>query len=131
MAKKENNEERVFKVDIIKEVGDLSNKEKVVLVTGAETTQLEEICTNNETIKPVKYAIIHTVNSSSDDGEYDTLIIFDESGRLISTGSYAFIESFEAIYDIMHTSDEEWGVMVVQKESKNYKGKSFYKAVLV
>lgn len=130
MAKKELNE-RVFHVDIIKEVGDLSNKEKVMLVTGAETTQLEEIFTNNETIKPVKYAITHTVNSSSDDGEYDTMIIFDESGRLISTGSHAFIESFESIYDIMHGGDEEWGIMVVQKESKNYKGKSFYKAVLV
>lgn len=131
MTKKENNEERVFHVDIVKEVGELTNKEKVILVTGAETTQLEEIFTNNETIRPVKYAIIHTINSSSDDGEYDTMIIFDESGRLISTGSHAFIESFEAIYDIMHGGDEEWGIMVVQKESKNYKGKSFYKAVLV
>lgn len=128
---KNNNEERVYKVDIIKEVGQLTNKEKVMLVTGAETTGVEEIYTNGETIKPVKYAVLHIVNSASEDGEYDTLIIFTEDGRLISTGSKAFIESFEAIYDIMKDSEEEWGIMVASKESKNYKGKAFYKAVLV
>ena len=130
MAKK-NSEERVYKVNIIKEVGQLTSKEKVMLITGAETTGVEEIYTNGETIKPVKYAILHTVNSSSDDGEYDTLIIFTEDGRLISTGSRSFTESFEAIYEIMKDFDDEWGIMVASKQSKNYNGKSFYKAVLV
>lgn len=121
-----------YKVTIIEESETpLTNKERVMLMTGAETTALEDVCVNKTVIKPVKHAILHVINSTSEDGEYNTLIIFDESGDLISTGSSSFIESYKTIVDTMSDSEEEWGIRAIQKESKNYKGKFFYKATLV
>lgn len=84
-------------------------------------------------IKPTAYAIldIHNDEVKREDGkkDYKTLIVECEDGKVYTTGSKTFTESFVNIFDTMQGEDFE--VLVLRKDSTNYKGKYFLTCTIV
>ncbi len=117
-----------YNVEITETSRELSKKERVQLKTNAGT-KLDEIA-------PVVlenitgYAKLHVTNPSlKSNPEYDHYVILTEGGNYY-TGSPSFMETFMAIWSEM-SGEDDWGIEVFKRDSKNYAGKQFLSCALV
>lgn len=131
--------ENTFTVTIKETSKELTKRERIMYKDTTEAIPLD-VATQEVfegefvTIEPVGYVVLGIHNENTDDKDYDQYLIIDAEGNRYITGSNAFWGSFKNIWDEMTdngTDFEPFQIRVVRKESKNYKGKSFLKAVLI
>ena len=87
-------------------------------------------------ISPKDYVILDITTDkpvASGNENYKNMIIIDRNGTKYATGSNSFMESFINIYNIMHEDEEDpvYDIVVVRKDSKNYRGKYFLSCNIV
>lgn len=100
-------------------------KERVALKTFANAHPLDDPEMDGAIIEPVGWAVIQVHNEKSDNKDYNKYLIIAKDGEKYVTGSLPFWRSFKEIWEEMEGVDEDWGIAVRRKESKNYKGKEF------
>lgn len=117
----------------IREVSkELSAKERIQLKDTTNAVKLDEVTQAEPiTIHPQMYAELDIHNEMSDNVDYKNYIVVDRDGTKYVTGSSSFWSSFMEIAEEMENEDEEWGITVYRKESKNYKGKEFITCSIV
>lgn len=100
-------------------------KERVALKTFANVHPLDDPEMDGAIIEPAGWATIQVHNEKSDNKDYNKYLIIAKDGEKYVTGSLPFWRSFKEIWEEMEGVDEDWGIVVRRKESKNYKGKEF------
>lgn len=115
-----------YSVQIKEASREFTGKEKIILKDLTDSIRIDEATAAEALIiKPVDYAILNIHNEKSDTKEYEKLVILAEDGQKYTTGSASFISTFMDIWSDMSGEEEEWELKLYQRESKNYKGKSF------
>lgn len=120
---------------------DVTNKRQVVrLKDTADCLPIDQIMGDNQDgllIEVQSWARleVHNENAKSDK-DYTVLKLIATDGQSYKTGSKAFIESFEDIWDeiqegVQPDQQEPVTIKVFAKDSKNYPGKSYYQCRLV
>lgn len=112
---------------------ELTPKQRVAVKDFSNAISLDEITqAEGKVIINIDYLVTCLVhNESAEDKDYPKYVIVDKSGNKYVTGSEAFITSLNDILDEMDGSDEDYGIEVYRKESKNYKGKHFLTCSIV
>ena len=111
---------------------ELTAKEKIHLKDTTNAVKLDEVTqTEPVTIYPQMYAVLDIHNEKSENVDYKNYVVVDKDGTKYVTGSNSFWSSFMGIATEMENEDEEWGIQVYHKESKNYKGKEFITCSIV
>lgn len=82
-----------------------------------------------ENVKDFVHITVH--NDKSDDKDYDNFLVIDEKGDKYVTGSHAFWNAFQDIYNEMKNETEPWGIQLNLIPSKNYKGKNVLTCSLI
>jgi hypothetical protein len=82
-----------------------------------------------ENVKDFVHITVH--NDKSDDKDYDNFLVIDANGEKYVTGSHAFWNAFQDIYNEMKNETEPWGVQLNLIPSKNYKGKNVLTCSLI
>ena len=117
-----------YEVKIIESSKELTARERISLKNFDEMIALDEVV-NSETpkitIDVFGYVVASVHNEKSDNVDYDKFIIIGKDGQRYITGSRPFFSSFKEIWDEMKAENEDWGITVYKRDSKNYKGKSF------
>ena len=117
-----------YEVKIIESSKDLTARERISLKNFDEMVALDEVV-NSETPKITiavsGYVVAGVHNEMSDNVDYEKFIILGKDGQRYITGSQPFFSSFMEIWDEMKGENDDWGITVYKRESKNYKGKSF------
>lgn len=123
----------MYKVEIKEASRDLTPREKVMIKDTGNAVALDEATRISSVVINVWYYAILTIHNdkSNGDTDYEKIVIVDEAGNKFVTGSPTFMRSFYDIYADMQDDPELWAIEVYQKESKNYKGKSFISCSLV
>lgn len=117
-----------YEVKIIESSKELTARERISLKNFDEMIALDEAVnaeTPKITIDVYGYVVASVHNLKSDNVDYEKFIIIDKDGQRYITGSQPFFSSFIEIWDEMKGENEDWGITVYKRESKNYKGKSF------
>ena len=105
---------------------ELSAKERIQLKDTTNAVKLDEVTQAEAiTLYPQMYAVLDIHNEKSDNIDYKNYVVIDRDGTKYVTGSDSFWSSFMEIASEMENENEEWGITVYRKESKNYKGKEF------
>ena len=106
----------------------LSAKDRIKYKQLDTARHLDEIVTPESSfvIEEVKgYVLLEIHNEKADTPDYIKLLIVDSNDNKFTTGSESFIRAFGEIYTEMSGEAESWGVEILKRESKNYKGKYF------
>jgi hypothetical protein len=114
-----------YKVNIVEtSIQNLSVKDKIKLKDLTNATRIDQ-CVGS-VIKPVAYAILDVDNEHSADKNYRKYLIVDADGNKYHTGSESFWTSFKDIWDEMNEAGEsDFDLLIYERESKNYTGKTF------
>lgn len=106
---------------------ELSAKERISLKDTGDALRLdEETQAGVVTIYPAIIARIDVHNEKSENKDYSNYVLVDKNGTKYVTSSESFWRQLSDIFDEMcDAGEEEWGIKVYRKESKNYKGKEF------
>lgn len=122
----------VFTVEIKETSKELTKKERVKMKDMSNAIKLDEVTTDGSFIlKPDFFVILSIHNSkSTDNPDYENIMIVDENGTKYVTGSNSFITNFSEIWNEMKGEDD-WELEVYKKDSKNYKGKQFLTCSIV
>lgn len=117
----------MFKVTIREASKEMTARERIKFKDISNTESLDKLVTpgNGIEIKPVAFAILDVENDRADEGSYVKYIIEDNNGILYSTGSDSFFNTFYLIHSEMQESGEDYTLLIMKKESKNYSGKHF------
>lgn len=123
----------MYKVEIKESSKELTKRERIRLKDTSEAAGLDDLSMNSDlVISPVGYAVLGVHNDAADDPDYEQYLIWDNEDNCYVTGSRSFWESFLNIWEEMTDEGfEPFEIRVIRKESKNYKGKEFLKAVLI
>lgn len=106
----------------------LSAKDRIKYKQLDTARQLDELtsCESSFIIEEVKgYVLLEIHNEKADTPDYIKLLIIDSNDNKFTTGSESFIRAFGEIYTEMSGEAEPWGIEILKRESKNYKGKYF------
>lgn len=115
-----------YNVTISSASRELSARERIAIKDFSNAIPLDEATKDGKlVITPVDYAVLDVHNEKSDNKDYKKFVVIDAAGTKYVTGSENFFDSFMEIREEMSGEDEEFSIEVYQKESKNYKGKSF------
>ena len=116
------------KTEIIKSSKELTKVERVAIKNLSSAVRLDMETKDGEhlIISPVYYVILKV---SSEDKEYEKIIIEDKNGIKYTTGSETFISRFTDIYDEME--GEDFNIDIFSAESKKYTGKFYITCDLV
>ena len=112
---------------------ELTAKQRISLKDTGDAVRLDE-ATQKDTIiiYPDIIARIDVHNEKSDNKDYANYVIVDKNGVKYVTSSESFWRQLSDIQDEMaDAGEEEWGIKVYRKESKNYKGKEFITCSIV
>ena len=132
MAKKNNNIDANYSVQIKESSKELSAKERIALKDTTNAIKLDTACEGQTlTITPVAYAILEIHNEKSDNVDYENYVIIDSENNKYVTGSQSFFSSFKNIWDEMQGEDEEWSLDCYKLDSTNYNGKQFLTCSIV
>ncbi len=106
---------------------ELTPIERIQMKDVSNAISLDSVVTPNEPlmIKPVAYSILDVHNDKSDSGDYTKFVIEDENGDRYTTGSESFFDYFEAIHKELADAGIAYTLVILKKESQNYKGKYF------
>lgn len=126
-----------YSVKIIDSTVELSAKDKAKLVTG-----LDDCVSINDTIddtaddalvieNPLGYVELEITNPKAENPVYSKYIIVTKDGEWYITGSESLIESYLDIAEIMSEVDEDYSIKIKKVESRNYKGKHFFKCYIL
>ena len=124
----------MYKSEVISCEKELSKKEQVLLKDMSDTHSIDELTKENGLIINVNFTAkvkIHNDKIEGDNKEYTKMVFVDKDGERYTTGSQSLINAYEDIANDMKDSNEEWGIKVIRKESKNYKGGTFLTCVIV
>lgn len=126
----ENKKYKVVIVDALKD--NMSAKEKIAAKHYDDAISIEK----DILIDIVNYVVldVHNELNKDKDKDYTVLVMYDENGTKYKTSSNSFISSLQNIFEDLIGEDaleDVTTIKVVEKESKNFKGKGFYTAVLV
>lgn len=112
-----------FEIHIKESSRELTKKEQVNLKTSLNFAKMDEIAPFQFT--PVDYAVLSVHNENSKlNTDYDLFIFFADDGTIFSTASATFFRQFKTIWEDMKDEDD-WGLNVFKRDSKNYAGKAF------
>lgn len=129
------------KVNIIESSRPFSKKEELAIKMGSNAAlKLDQLTKDGAEIKfsPEAWAILEIEREN--DAPFNQYIVIDKEGRIYSTGSASFWDSFRNIYDEMKTAlmtgaadpeDDYYEIRVFQLPSKKYTGKSFITCAIV
>lgn len=126
-------ENKKYKVEIVDALkGNMTAKEKIAAKHYDDAISIEQ----DILIDIVNYVVldVHNELNKDKDTDYVVLVMYDKDGTKYKTSSCSFISSLEDIFADLIGEDaleEVTTIKVVEKESKNFKGKGFYTAVLV
>lgn len=110
------------KTEIIKSSKELTKVERVAIknISNAVRLDVETKDEGHIVITPEYYVILKV---STDDKEYEKIIITDKNGVKYTTGSETFISRFTDIFDEME--GEDFNIDIFSAESKKYTGKYY------
>lgn len=121
-----------YSVNVAETSKELSAKERIQIKDTTNAVKLDEVTqTEPVTIYPEVYAVLDIHNEKSENVDYKNYVVIDKDGTKYVTGSDSFWSSFMEIAKEMANENEEWGIQVYRKESKNYKGKEFITCSIV
>lgn len=120
----------MFKAIITECSKELSNKEKLQYSDYSNAIAIDTLPDNTE-ISVANYAVLNIHNDKSENTDYTVYMVEDKVGQKYYTSSESFFSTFKGYWDGMQDSDEEWGIQIFKKESKNYKGKGFITCTIV
>lgn len=130
--------EKNYKATIVESNKSLTAKEKIMLKDTSDALSLGELVeVESLLIKPELWATVHIENDLADNKEYDVYIVVDKDGQKYKTSSESFYRSFsdicDEITDAIADGEDigEFEIKVYNKESRNYKGKSFITCSIV
>lgn len=121
-----------YSVNIKETSKELSKRERIALKDTTAMNSIDAISQieSNLTLDVEYYAILEIHNDKAKDNtDYENLVIHDTNGEFYYTGSKSFIKSFINIATEM--GDEEFGIRVYRKPSKNYANKEFISCTIV
>ena len=126
----ENKKYKVAIVDALKD--NMSAKEKIAAKHYDDAISIEQ----DILIDIVNYVVldVHNELNKDKDKDYVVLVMYDANGTKYKTSSNSFISSLQDIFEDLigeNVLEDVTTIKVVEKESKNYKDKGFYTAVLV
>lgn len=137
MAKKSESE-LTYKSTITNMSSNITRFQAVMMTGSHDNLSIGDIVEKGRALyfRPVGWLTQHIVNSKSDDGEYDQLLILADDGTVYSTGSTSFMESFYSLMDSIDDMEEseipaDWQIKATARDSKNYKGKQFLTCSIV
>lgn len=132
MAKKNNESNANYFVQIKETSRELSAKERIAMKDTTNAIKLDTACEGTTiTIVPAAYAILSIHNEKSDNIDYENYVIIDADNNKYVTGSTAFFSSFKNIWDEMEGETEEWALECYKLDSSNYNGKQFLTCSIV
>ena len=132
MAKKNNESNANYSVQIKETSRELSAKERIAMKDTTNAIKLDTACEGTTiTIVPAAYAILSIHNEKSDNIDYENYVIIDADNNKYVTGSTAFFPSFKNIWDEMAGETEEWALECYKLDSNNYNGKQFLTCSIV
>lgn len=126
-------EEKKYKVAIRVSLKDnMTVKEKIAAKHYDDAISIE----NGILIDIENYVVldVHNEMNKDKDKDYVVLVMYDTNGQKYKTSSNSFITSLQDIIDDLKDEgalEDVTSIKVVEKESKNFKGKGFYTAVLL
>lgn len=121
-----------YKVTIASARKALTGKEKVMVKDFTNALSIDELTKDGTLVLKIANVIECDVhNPASEDKDYKKYVIIDETGNKYVTGSESCITTLTDILDEMEGESEPFEVEFYQKESKNYKGKSFITCSIV
>lgn len=111
----------------------LSAREKIMLKNFNDAVQLDEASKGEGLIIDVQnYAVCEVHNEKSDNKDYQKIVIVDKDGMKYVTGSPTLFRELTAIIEeLADAGEEDCTIKVYQRDSKNYKGKTFITCTLV
>ena len=116
----------MFSVNIKSCSKELSPKERVLIKDTTPANKLDAIVDENGIDIYVDFfAVLNVHNDKADPVDYENYVIVATDGNVYVTGSSSFWNAFTGISDEMSGYDEEWGIHVYKRDSKNYSGKKF------
>ena len=121
-----------YSVNIKETSKELSKRERIALKDTTAMNSIDAISQieSNLTLDVEYYAILEIHNDKAKDNtDYENLVIHATNGEFYYTGSKSFIKSFMNIATEM--GDEEFGIRVYRKPSKNYANKEFISCTIV
>lgn len=127
-------ENRGYSAEITEVVGlDLTKKQIVAITTADDSLPLDATAEQgefeiNNILGYVKVAIHN--EKANGDKDYTKYIILCEDGTSYSTGSESFMNTFITIFNQMEGEDD-WGIRVLRKPSKNFSGKYFLTCAII
>ena len=106
---------------------ELTAKERIKMKDTGDAVRLDEATRDGSLLIDPDYYVILAVHNEKavDNKDYEQLIITDKDGTKYVTGSQAFTDSFQMIWDEMADSGEDFQIKVYRVPSKNYSGKDF------
>ena len=121
-----------YKVTIASARKALSGKEKVMVKDFTNAFSIDDLTKETSLVLKIENVIECDVhNPASEDKDYKKYVIIDAEGNKYVTGSESCITTLTDILDEMEGESEAFEVEFYQKESKNYKGKSFITCSIV
>lgn len=124
---------REYEAKIVQCNKELTAKQRISLKDTGDAIRLDEATQEAVVIiYPDIIAEIGVHNEKSENKDYSNYVIVDKQGNKYVTSSQSFWRQLSDIADEMLDEDnEEWGIKVYRKESKNYKGKEFITCSIV
>lgn len=131
-------ENRTYKAEVRYASKELTAKEKIAIKDTSSANRLDEATDNGAELAITVdwFAQIDVHNEKSDNKDYKKIVLVDTDGERYVTGSEHFTNTFLDIYEELCDSSEAenlepFSIVVKQRESKNYKGKTFLTCELV
>lgn len=117
----------MFNVTIESCSKELSAKERVLIKDTTAATKLDAVVKGDESVEIYVdfYAVLNVHNDKADPVDYKNYVIVDKNGEVYVTGSNSFWNAFNQISEEMAGSEDDWGIKVYKRDSKNYSGKQF------
>lgn len=113
-------ENKDYAIKIVDTSRELTKKEQAMLKDTSDAVLINDMVSEGACIlKPVAYVVLDIHNEKSDSKDYTKLVLIDENGEKYSTGSEAFITTFQDIWADMVDSEEEWALKCYSKKGKN------------
>lgn len=113
---------------------ELTHKERVAIKNFADCLQLDELTQEKSdgVVIDIDFMVQFSVhNEKSDNKDYTKLVIVAKDGKKYITGSDTLQREVESMIEEMDGCNEEWGIKVIRKPSKNFKGGEFLTCVIV
>lgn len=129
-------ENRGYSAEITEVVGlDLTKKQIVAITTSDTSLPLDAYVEEHgefeiENISGYVKVQIHNEQAKGEDKDYAKYIILTDDGESYSTGSESFMNTFINIFENMEGEDD-WGIKVLRKPSKNFSGKYFLTCAVI